>query len=155
MDLQDSFIHFERSFWHLSRKMENVWKEVYANTFPGSQSRIMYLLKQDGPQKMSELATALHITAGAVTTASDILIQNGYLTRIRDQQDRRVVRLALTEKGEVTLIALQNEGHNMMKTVFKDLSNEDLQRLCMIFEKASLNIDHLAQQGGILEDESK
>ena len=143
MNRQEHFHSFEILFWHLSRKMENLWKSIYAKSFPGAQSRIMYLLKQDGPKKMSELATALHITAGAVTTASNLLIQNGYITRIRNEEDRRVVHLAITEKGRLTLNELQNEGRNMMKVVFKDLSNEDLKRMHAIFEQASLNIDDI------------
>lgn len=143
MNRQEHFHSFEILFWHLSREMENLWKSIYAKNFPGSQSRIMYLLKQDGPKKMSELATALHITAGAVTTASNLLIQHGYITRIRNEEDRRVVHLAITEKGRSTLDELQNEGRNMMKVVFKDLSNEDLKRMHAIFEQASLNIDDI------------
>ncbi|WP_438313008.1 MarR family transcriptional regulator [Sporosarcina sp. FA9] len=141
MDRLEQFREFEILFWQLSRKTEYLWKDIYAKTFPGSQSRIMYLLEQNGPMKMSEFASALHITAGAVTTASNLLIENGYISRLRNETDRRVVRLELTGKGRETLNALKSEGKEMMNLVFKDISDSDLNTLRTIFKQATINID--------------
>lgn len=143
MDRQHSFIDFERLFWELSRKMEFQWNNIYMQTFPGSQSHIMYLLQQNGPKMMSELADALHITAGAVTTASNHLIARGHIARIRDEDDRRVVRLDITEKGRKTIQELQNEGRKIMKCVFNDIPNTELDMMTAIFEKATKNIDDM------------
>ena len=141
MDRLEQFREFEILFWQLSRKTEYLWKDIYAKTFPGSQSRIMYLLEQNGPMKMSEFANSLHITAGAVTTASNLLIENGYISRFRNETDRRVVRLELTDKGRSTLNALKSEGKEMMNLVFKDISDSDLNTLRTIFKQATINID--------------
>ncbi|MFD1929534.1 MarR family transcriptional regulator [Sporosarcina siberiensis] len=141
MDRLEQFREFEILFWQLSRKTEYLWKDIYAKTFPGSQSRIMYLLEQNGPMKMSEFASSLHITAGAVTTASNLLIENGYISRLRNETDRRVVRLVLTDKGRETLNALKSEGKEMMNLVFKDISDSDLNTLRTIFKQATINID--------------
>ncbi|CAM3260663.1 MarR family transcriptional regulator [Filibacter tadaridae] len=142
MDRQRSLHDLEDLFWQLSRKMEHLWKDIYAKTFPGSQSRIMYLLEQNGPRKMSELANSIHITAGAITTASNLLIENGYITRLRNEQDRRVVHLDLTDKGKTTLNELQNEGREIMKLIFHDISDADLERMHTLFKQASSNIDN-------------
>ncbi|EGQ20854.1 MarR family transcriptional regulator [Sporosarcina newyorkensis 2681] len=143
MERHIHFQDFEKSFWQLSRKMENVWKEIYTKTFPGSQSRIMYLLEQNGPLRMSDLANELHITAGAVTTASNILIKNEYIMRLRNDEDRRVVHLDLTEKGRSKLNELRETGKEMMKLVFKDLSDEELKNMLAAFKQASANIDSM------------
>ena len=143
MDRQNHFIDFERLFWKLSRKMEYQWNKIYMETFPGSQSHIMFLLQQNGPKMMSELAEALHLTAGAVTTASNHLINHGHIARIRDDKDRRVVRLDLTEKGRKTLHNLQTEGQKIMKIVFGDISDTELEMLIIIFNRANKNIDHM------------
>ncbi|WP_210468045.1 MarR family winged helix-turn-helix transcriptional regulator [Sporosarcina sp. 6E9] len=146
MDRQDRLQNFEALFWQLSRDVEHLWKDIYAKTFPGSQSRIMYLLEQSGPMKMSELANSLHITAGAVTTASNILIENGYISRLRNEEDRRVVHLDLTEKGSRILHELQNEGRAMMKLVFTDITDADLQTMTTIYQQAIANIEHLQKR---------
>lgn len=146
MNRQRSFLDFEKLFWELSRKMEHKWSDIYAQTFPGSQSRIMYLLEQSGSKKMSELADSLHITAGAVTTASDQLIKQGYVARTRDEKDRRVVYLELTEKGRSTLNMLQHEGRKMMELVFNDISHSDLKKMNIIFKQATINIDNIQEK---------
>lgn len=138
---QQSLDLFEKVFWHLSRKMEHVWAAIYEETFPSSQSQMMYLIDQRGPQKMSELAKSLHITAGAVTTASTILIEKGYLTRLHNEQDRRVIRLDLTDKGKQQLTLLQDKGRQAMREIFQDISDEQLDKMTKIFEKAYVRID--------------
>lgn len=143
MNRQSSFHEFESLFWQVSLKMENAWKDIYAQTFPSSQSRMMHLLHQNGPQKMSEIANALHITAGAVTTASALLIEKGYITRLHNDYDRRVIQLDLTTQGKETLAALQKEGREMMEFVFKDLTDDELEKMKQIFKRASMNIDQL------------
>src|SRR5690625_5359629 len=100
---QYDFEEFERLFWQLSREMGYQWRKIYNDTFPGSQSHILFLIERKGPQKMSELAETLHLTPGAVTTASDRLIYQGYIARNSDAADRRVSRLDLTDKGKEKL----------------------------------------------------
>lgn len=143
MNHHNDFQEFETLFWQMSLRVGNIWKNIYAKTFPGSQSRIMHMLDKNGPQKMSELASALNITAGAVTTAATILIEQDYITRLRNNQDRRVIRLALTDKGRKTLAILQNEGRETMQYVFQDMSAEELNKINRIFKRALNNIDRL------------
>ncbi len=146
MEKQNQFAEFEKSFWKLSREMAHLWEKIYKETFPGSQSHILFLLQRNGPKKMSELAIALHLTPGAITTASDHLNEQGYISRIRDEEDRRVVHLELTEKGDLKLKELQSEGKKIMKLVFNNVSEEDIAKMNMIFKDAAINIDNI---GGI------
>ena len=87
--------------------------------------------------RMSELADALQLTAGAVTSASDKLIERGYVERLRDEKDRRVVYLEITDKGRETMAELRKRGRQTMKTVFAHLTEEELQQFIDTFEKAS------------------
>src|SRR5699024_10151622 len=143
---QYDFEEFERLFWQLSREMGYQWRKIYDDTFPGSQSHILFLLERNGPQKMSELAETLHLTPGAVTTASDGLIDQGYIARVRDKTDRRVTRLKMTRKGTETLKELQNQGRKIMKSVFSDISNKDLEKMTAIFKQATLNIEKIGKE---------
>lgn len=144
MTRSERFKNFEKVFWQLSRKMEHRWQTIYAKTFPGSQSQIMYLIAEKGPLKMSELAASLHITAGAVTTASNLLIERGYLVRLPNEVDRRVIQLDITEKGRTEIEQLQMEGKKVLRAVFKDVSDEDFEMMYLIFERALVNIDEIS-----------
>src|SRR5699024_3196698 len=141
MDRLHRFKKFEKVFWRLSRKVEYLWRDIFTKTFPGSQSYIMYLLKQDGPHKMSELAQALHLSNGAVTAASDQLIEHGFITRIHDDKDRRIVRLDLTTKGSETLNNLEQEGREILEQIFHEASDSDIERMYILFKQAMYNIE--------------
>ncbi len=145
MHKDNLFPEFEKLFWQVSREMGYLWKKIYEQTFPGSQSHILFLLVRSGPKKMSELAEVLHLTPGAITTASDRLIEHGYIARIRDEQDRRVVYLEITDKGKSTLSELQNEGRKIMKLVFRDISNADLEMMNAIFQLATHNLKRIGK----------
>lgn len=50
---------------------------------------------------MSETAARLEITTGTLTVAVDKLVRKGYVERLRDEADRRIVRVKLTRKGKL------------------------------------------------------
>lgn len=145
-DEQQLFSRFEELYWQVSRNMGYIWKKIFEERFPGSQAYIIFLLEKNGQQKMSELADSLRLTPGAVTTASDKLIENDYIARVRDEKDRRVVYLEITEKGQETLEALRIKGRKAMKNVFNNLSETELQSLVEIFEQAAGNLNKIKEE---------
>ncbi len=62
---------------------------------------------------MSQIAAKMGISVGALTTAVNVLVKKGYLTRGGDAQDRRIVYIYPTESGEAAL-AVHEEFHRMM-----------------------------------------
>ena len=52
------------------------------------------------PRSMSEVARRLNITTGTLTKSIDALEKKTYVVRNRSEEDKRVVKLSLTELGE-------------------------------------------------------
>ena len=52
-----------------------------------------------GDNRSTAIAAARQMPAGTLTCAVDLLVKKGYLTRLRDRKDRRVVRLMPTQQG--------------------------------------------------------
>lgn len=67
-----------------------------------SQNQLILLiqLKIKGAMKATEIADFFSVTPGAVTSMCDKLEKLNLLQRIRENEDRRVVKMALTEDGE-------------------------------------------------------
>ncbi len=63
------------------------------------QYNTLSILQVHGNVKMGELAHLLGVTMGAATNLADKLVNTGYISRQRDDHDRRVVRVTLTAKG--------------------------------------------------------
>jgi len=62
--------------------------------------RCLDVLDQRGTSTAGEIAGALGLSTGAVTTLLDRLERVGYVRRLRDSTDRRRVRVELTELAE-------------------------------------------------------
>jgi DNA-binding MarR family transcriptional regulator len=65
---------------------------------------VMRVLEALDGLKSSEVAARGWSTPGTVTTVVDTLVRDGLVERRRDNHDRRVVRLYLTEPGRARLI---------------------------------------------------
>ena len=67
-----------------------------------SQNQLILLiqLKITGGMKATEIADFFSVTPGAVTSMCDKLEKLNLLQRIRENEDRRVVKIALTTDGE-------------------------------------------------------
>ncbi|MCM3217098.1 MarR family transcriptional regulator [Niallia taxi] len=70
------------------------------------RSEIMMLMAikkgNQGKEKhitVTDLSTALKITSPSVTQVINVLENSGYVERVNDQQDRRIMRIVLTDKG--------------------------------------------------------
>lgn len=65
-----------------------------------TQFLIIKKAQQLGSSSATELARAVELDGGAMTRQLDQLERKGYLSRTPDAQDRRALRIALTEQGK-------------------------------------------------------
>ncbi|WP_035293007.1 MarR family transcriptional regulator [Clostridium sp. KNHs214] len=74
---------------------------------------------------MTEVAKALDITVGTLTTAINNLVKKGYVERKRDEMDRRVVQIALTRKGKLAYRVHEKFHSDMVKATIEGLTKEE------------------------------
>ena len=84
---------------------------------------------------MGEIAHDLRITVGTLTTAITKLIKKGYVERKRIEEDRRVVLVNLTSKGEEVYKVHQVFHEEMICTMLSNFSDEEEQVLSKSLEK--------------------
>lgn len=86
---------------------------------------------------MTNIAKRLGITVGSLTVSVNTLYQKGFLSRERDQEDRRKVVIGLLPKAEEVL-EIHNDFHNdMINSIFKDLKIEEDEILISSLNKLS------------------
>lgn len=81
---------------------------------------------------MSEVATRLNVTQGAVTQMATRLEKKGYVIRKKDTEDKRVTTISLTEKGKILCaehIAFDKKEHAEVSEMLKEFSDEELEKL--------------------------
>ena len=86
-----------------------------------TEMHIIEAIGRNIEKTMSEVAGSLNITVGTLTTAINRLINKGYVERKRIEEDRRVVLIKLTEKGEAAYINHENFHNDMIQGILGDL----------------------------------
>ena len=81
----------------------SVLKEGEFNDLSVTEMHIIEAIGLDREMTMTEVARDLEITVGTLTTAINRLIKKEYVERRRIEEDRRVVLIKLTEKGDEAL----------------------------------------------------
>ncbi|QHW35351.1 MarR family transcriptional regulator [Paenibacillus rhizovicinus] len=95
-------------FARLWMKMTKEWKthledELAPNLTEG-QLVVLELLMQHQPMKPSDLLAYLTTTPAAITTLLDRMERGGLVVRKRDESDRRIVWVTVTEKGMTEVV---------------------------------------------------
>ncbi len=82
-----------------------------------------------GHRNMSAVAKQLNVTIGTLTITVNRLVKKGYVIRQRSEQDKRVVHLELSEKGQRAYAHHMHFHEQMIDGVIKHLSEDELQVL--------------------------
>jgi DNA-binding MarR family transcriptional regulator len=75
------------------------WQTAQGTGISPAGLGVLRVLSVQNGLKSSEVASRGWSTPGTVTTVVDTLVRDGYVERRRDDDDRRVVRLYVTDKG--------------------------------------------------------
>jgi len=84
---------------HTSKMFVNLLSE--GESLSQNQLILLLQLKINGGMKATEIAEFFSVTPGAVTSMCDKLEKLELVERIREQEDRRVVKMILTNNGEL------------------------------------------------------
>ena len=92
----------------------------------GPQIHVVVVLALAGaPMPMAELAHRIAASAPTMTGIVDRLERQGLVTRLRDDQDRRVVHIALTEAGHSAFLTLQQDAVEKITNLLGCLNAEE------------------------------
>jgi DNA-binding MarR family transcriptional regulator len=103
---------------------------------------MLFLLHSQGGQlSPHQLADRAGVTRATVTGLLDGLERDGFLTRHRGQDDRRMIAVHLTEKGTQVAQDLFTHHTAWITTLFAGLSQADQQVLGRLAERVWMNTD--------------
>jgi DNA-binding MarR family transcriptional regulator len=94
-----------------------------------TQFLILKRLALLGPMSASELARAVELDGGAMTRQLDQLEGKGYLRRCPHEQDRRALRIELTEQGTALWQQLTDCNERVLDAAQRSLSESERRSL--------------------------
>ena len=106
-------------------------------TLSPPQVHLLFIIggsKEEGIS-VKELAERSSVTPGAITQFIDTLVQRGLVAREGDLNDRRIVRLKLTQLAKSQFERFRKEHLASMFKIFEVLSDEEIKQLIALFTK--------------------
>lgn len=144
------WIKFEAMLHDELAKTQNRLEEVG----PGNQTRLFtdygffYRVSNSMYGKdnltMGELSNALSVPLSTATRMVDWLVANGYVQRLPDPADRRVVRVALTEKGQNLHQTIEKYTGERVQQVVSCLTAEEQTTLFALIHKVVIELKEIA-----------
>lgn len=109
--------------------------------------RVAFNLLRRSDQTAGELAESMKIAASSATRLCDRLVAQGLIARREDTEDRRCVRLRLTEEGRRIVCELESAGRFYLSPVLESLGEERLRRLAECLEELARAAQHVGATG--------
>lgn len=104
-------------------KLEDFMKNTVV---PPSHVKVVFYLAQNGPSSVSSIARDLCISKPNMTPIIDKLLECGYVNRYEDPNDRRVIRIEITEKANEVFKIKKDLMKSFLKEKLSVLPEEDL-----------------------------
>ena len=111
-----SFAAFERS-------------EIFCKGITMSQCSTLLAIGKKGAMTMHALSEWMSLATSTMTRIVDNLVRDGYIERTQDPQDRRVVRVSLTEEGEKLFQIILQVYHGYHQKIVENIPAEELHQV--------------------------
>ena len=106
------------------------------------QVRTLHFLSR-GPQRMKEISDHLMRGMPSATSMIDRLVKKGYVERVPDQSDRRVVLCRITEPGREMLDRFSRVGAVQFEAIAEAISDDELNKIALALD---ILVDAMARQ---------
>lgn len=90
-----------------------------------SQAGILFVLSCEGKLSQRELAERIGITPPSMTVALRKMENRGFIEKKTDDNDQRIIRIKLTEKGEKCVESIQDVVDKMESVIYRNMSREE------------------------------
>lgn len=94
-----------------------------------TEVHILEAIEKCESNMMSSIAKKLMVTQGTLTVSSSKLVNKGYVERVKDEKDKRIVRLILTDKAAHILEMHARFHDEMIEKLLNELELDKEQEL--------------------------
>ncbi|MDD5622245.1 MAG: MarR family transcriptional regulator [Actinomycetota bacterium] len=101
---------------------------------------VLRLVKSNGTINIKDLANLLDTTSSATTQIVNGLVNKGLLLRKRNPDDRRTLKIELSEKFKNQFDSIKNKSFKTLSLLFDALDDDELLKYCELNDKIIGNI---------------
>ncbi|MGG6311283.1 MarR family winged helix-turn-helix transcriptional regulator [Paenibacillus macerans] len=123
------------AFFVVTKRLHGEIREIIQEDITMEQYQILDYIAARGRCTSTELAEAFAVGKSSITAMITRLVDKGSLRRTRDEDDRRVVYLTLTEQGEANYRIVQEQIMNTVSTYLVHFDADEVEGFISAFEK--------------------
>lgn len=110
--------------------------------FNGAQGRILYVLWQEDGLPIIEVAKRTGLAKTTLTSMLERMDEKGFLKKVPDSKDRRILRIFLTAKAQRLSDQYNKVSDEMSQIFYKGFSDEEIVAFENTLEKILGNLVH-------------
>jgi MarR family transcriptional regulator, organic hydroperoxide resistance regulator len=115
------------------------FKEKGMPDFASSHGNILFQLSKNESMTMKELSQKINRDKSTTTVLVRKLICEGLVTSVPDKNDRRSLKIQLTEKGREYNICTAQISEELIETFYKNFTEEEKQKFFEFLKRAADN----------------
>ncbi|PLR99096.1 MarR family winged helix-turn-helix transcriptional regulator [Bacillus sp. T33-2] len=131
-DLVDRYIAVSFS---VTKKGESLIKEQIGSDLTSDQHYTLRYINRVGSCTSSELAEEFEVKKSAITAIINRMWEKGLIKRTRDENDRRVVYLTLTDKGAELYKKTEERIHKLVGSFISKFDASEIKQFIDTYEK--------------------
>lgn len=134
--MNNEIISIEENLRMICWKVKKMGRSILtdAEITPPQFNALLYLIK-DGDLTIGELSQKMFLACSTVTDLLDRMERNGLVRRVKDERDRRIVRIQVLDKGRKVKEGVLERRRQFLMDIFIDFDNEEIAALDQHFKK--------------------
>ncbi|MGV3463887.1 MAG: MarR family winged helix-turn-helix transcriptional regulator [Heyndrickxia sp.] len=126
---------YEDVYLFATKRISSLISEMVLEDLSIEQYSMLRIIYNQGPLRAAELTEQLCVHKSAITAKVDKLENKGFITRERDQSDRRNVYITATEEGRKLCEEVELKIEKFVEHYLEELGTEDLELFINLYEK--------------------
>lgn len=138
---------FAKLMFELTKKYNAYMDEALSPYLTEAQLTVLEFVHEQKKVKPSDILPYLATSPAAVTMLLDRMEKSGLIARLRDEKDRRIVWVNLTEKGKREVVRGKKMRERFFQTMLGAISEHNQQLFLYLFRK-------LIEEGSSLDSDA-
>lgn len=133
---QDDVAFLEKELRHISGIIKQRGRQILnAYTITPPQFVALQWLFELGDMTIGDLSNKMYLAFSTTTDLIDRMERSNLVQRVRDEQDRRVVRIHLLKEGERIIEEVIDKRQQYLKDILKQFDENEVTNLSTLLEK--------------------
>ncbi|UFT97967.1 MarR family transcriptional regulator [Radiobacillus kanasensis] len=122
--------HIEKELRYIAGIIKQKGREIL-NQYPITAPQFIALqwLSEEGDLTTGELSNKIHLAFSTTTDLVDRMEKNGVVKRVKDEKDKRIVRIHILDKGESIIHEVIEKRREYLGAVLDNVSEREVDAL--------------------------